>query len=750
MPEHPEKLAAGRFEVPYTRESDDVTFIIPVTAATADDALEIVRLSIETGQLDPSKFQAPDTEAQKAEALRVRTEGRDEHGHTFEEASVGQGVKKTGFNIAKFGLLLADSITNEEDSPAEQAQINKWKEELRAFRASSEAVWAEKMEAAFGTPDASFAHELIGEALPLLPFAWQAKGGTFLGMIGKNSLLGGTASSIAGAGQASELGDLAWSATWGALLAAGFSMFGGIRGVKASAGRAYANQLDNKLSENLLVLETKIQKLTGNPDFHFTMGQLGADNPWLVGLERGALGQRALKIQNERVQTLVDFLETTANKLSPDEIALKLHTTLNKISTDMNKIARSNYSLRMDSIIDRYGDDLVLEGRQYLDDLIEMANMLGDPRRFGGSMPGNFAAHFKFVEDRVLPFRMSAKPTKDGTWIVTDRRSGRQVTYNTAKRARDAVTKNNKGIGGLTADDTVQILRGHNSLISGERSIFDGAEAGSSDHIGRFLKTSMLRNLQGRSGGAVKEITTVNNALHFDLQKVRVIKESTLGRLFGDGYESMEPEALLLRLTNSGRVAMTHTRKILLQNAPDTLHELQGAAIRNILETARDTSVSPAFIETDLIRLANLLKGPGKREGTGRFGLGLFSPLEQQELIRVAQAARTLRTNYLRDITKDTAGMAADVGINIVSLTAAFMARLMVRILGKGDVLERIMVDPNARKAMLELAKRGPNHPGFKSAAIFLGTWIGEDAAEQAADQRIANQAEAVRLQSTK
>ena len=116
--------------------------------------------------------------------------------------------------------------------------------------------------------------------------------------------------------------------------------------------------------------------------------------------------------------------------------------------------------------------------------------------------------------------------------------------------------------------------------------------------------------------------------------------------------------------------------------------------------------------------------------------MGLFEPWEQQEIINVGKALRHMSTTVVRDISKDTAGLAADAGINIVSRSAEFFTRWVIRSLGKGQTLERLLVDPKARKALIAMGNEGPDTPAFKAAVLFLTVYVGEEEARQEAQRR--------------
>lgn len=733
-------MAVQKYTVPYQRD-DGVTFEIPITAESPDDAAQILSLALETGELDPSTFPTPNDQnpqIQPAEKDSPNALGGFE-ADAFRTDSLVAGTKKLGLDVIDFGLQAASALVPESLFPDTQGGINKQLAEFKDFRRGQEAEQEAHFQSVFGTAQPSPAGLLLGETIPMLPLSFipALQGSTFTRMLASNSAQGGLISGLSASGGTEGLDELFGSMTVGAAFGAGVtSLFGSMRGIQSFAGRKYGQQLDAELSKQNLALEKQIQDLTGNKDFSFTVGQIGADNPYLVGLERGATGRTSLKLQNERMQTVVNFLETKANDLTPVEIAEQLHQTVSKVTTDMRKLAARNYDAQIEGLMTQNGDNIILDGREYLASLREIVGEMGDPRRFNRVSP-SLLKHMGFIETRVMPFKAERI---GGKWAVVDRSNpgAKPTEFASPKEALEFASRQNAQIGGLTTEDTVEILRGHRELISGESSLFEAATSGSDANIGKFLQMRMLNAMRGGDKAAIEGIKRARNGFQVDMQKLRVLKESALGKLFGDKVDNLatNPEAALVDLLGRSPTALRNTRDLLSNVAPDVLNNLQGVVIRRALQQSRNPAAGSALIETDLNKLANQLSGAGKKESAGRIGFGLFSPGEQQELIRVGKALRTLNTTYIRDVAADTAGIAADTTINVVSQSKEFMARYLTRIFTKGGTIERLMVDPKARSALVALGENGPDSPAFKMATLFLATWYGQDQMLAQAERR--------------
>jgi hypothetical protein len=136
-----------------------------------------------------------------------------------------------------------------------------------------------------------------------------------------------------------------------------------------------SKQLETDLAKATLALEKEVQRVTGNPEFAFSLGEITA-NPFVVGLERNTAGTITREAQNARLQTMVDALKMRTNALSQsgnaDDIAIDMHKTLTDLNTQTR--ASQNFARGLDNVIEAADGKVIVDGRTYLskvDDLIE-------------------------------------------------------------------------------------------------------------------------------------------------------------------------------------------------------------------------------------------------------------------------------------------------------------------------------------------------------------------------------------------
>ena len=748
----------GQYIVPYTRQSDGATFEIPVTAQSPEDAATLLQLSIDQKQFDPETLQSP---AQKAAALKQRNEGRmkievpggQDLSRTWPGQSVANGFKKGLLDVASTSAAILDWVTPDgtDANASAKAIRNKWEQ----YRAEAKGKQDKAMQEAFGTTDNSFVGQMIGESIALLPLNFTgpaAEMPTFMQMLKYNGAVGGIAAGISGIGPDQSAGNFLENVTAGAAFGVGLSSLGLLRGIRSWGSRQYVKQLYKENHQQRLILEKKIQDMTDNPDFHFTLAEIGQDNPWLLGLERNVIGEETLSRQNTRLRQLTEHLQERWDSMDASEIGTRLHTLIGKVSKGISSNARRNYAVVMDHVGTKYADEIVLDGRSYLNTLRDLYTEMGRDLRLSGGAPRALAEHIEAVDLRVNPYSLA--PDEKGLFKVIDRRDG---TIIQGKLTQDIATKvaavNNQEFGGITGKDLQYILKQHNALIAGESSIFDAATVGSSEHIGKYLKMSMLNDLKGNTSGAVKAILRANTAYATDMQQLSTLKNSVLGKIFGDDYfvkYAGEPQKALDQLiATNDYSSMKYIRQTLADVAPDELEALKGAVVARAINMAKDPAHPDFLIEEDLPRLARALSGdnvssavpgilakggrvPGR---AGRVAQGLFTPAEQQEIINTVKALRVISAKYTKDVYKATASTASDAMINMVAQTPAFVARWTTRALGQSHMLESILIDPNMREAIQVFATKGPNSAAFKAAALYVGVWEGAWTADQLNDK---------------
>lgn len=726
---------ADEFKVRITRDSDGQSFTIPVAGVESqEEAEQAVHAALFRGDLDVESLQAPTAPGPGTPATGGPTDVPEERsavgaargaaGQAILElaASVEQGIQEGLFDVVDLSLLVADAATN---SPEQQAAINKARDAVDEKRTQVKEFDKQLFKDALG--DDAKANELgilAGEALPFLKFIPKTK--TAVGTIAVNTTAGGVFGALSGSEEANKLEDLIGRAQVGALFGLGLtSALVIIPGIKSFAGRKLVEELDENLSKANLALEQKVQTLTGNPEFAFDIAQLVGDNPYLTGLVRGTAGRASLRQQNKQLQTLVDFLETRAAKLGgPEAVVNDLSEVMINTAKTLRKTASSNYGKQIDALLEQNGDKIIVNrtrAQSYLDTVVEAQGELGDPRRFASEI-SRLEKHAEFLRGKLSPFVVKAVG-KTGKFQVVNRRGDPSgPTFTSRRAAGEAAEARNATEGGLTTEDVKEMLEGHRQLISGETNIFEGTDAGSSSNIGKLLQARFMGALRGSDEAAVRGIQRARDGYAYDLARIRELKNSTLGRIFGEGAEAAvaAPEEALNNLLRRELGSVVKTRKILEKVAPNLLVDMKRVLVRQIIQESRGTQQAAGFTEETVELLAAALAGKGRLSNTGRRGFGLFSPGEQQELITVGKSLRTLLTTSRQVSEKDAAGIFRDFTINVISQTAAFMGRFVAGAAAKGNHLERMLIDPNARRALIALAENGPNRLMIKGAIAYL------------------------------
>lgn len=714
----------------------------PVTADSEEQAIKAVQSAIQSGQLELSvvipapKFQPKQSVLDLKQSPMVGMNPAAASPETA--AGIISGINRGAMNVAEFGMLAADAAVPERLFPDADAAVSAAKTRFQEWRRQHDQRLQAHFDEVLGPHfQASGVDQAIGEALLFSPLASVGQGKTWLQGLRNNIGLGSFEGAVAGSQGAEKLSDVLGEASIGAIFGFGASAVQAGKGVRGLVARQFARELDKEIAKSGLALERQVQRMTGNPDFHFNVAQLSAQNPWLIGLERGSgRSEIFLQRQNKRLQTLVEFLQRRGDGMAPETFVNDLHTTMSEALSEIHDIAGKNYGRHMESIIEAYGDEIVLDGRKYLDDLRAFRGELGDPRKIGSAAHNELLRHERFVDLRVRPFKAAKS---GGQWAVIDRRDGSVVeTFGAASDALKAAGARNSDHG-LTADDVIEILKGHNELMSGKRSLLDVSNQGSAEHIAKYLKASMLSSMDGSSSAAVKSIRDANRAFQFDMNRARTLQNTVLGRIFNVKEEQVmallaDPDAVLARLSQFSPTGMANARAVLDQYAPELVDEMKRTILARAVENSADVATSEGMYLVDIGRLAENLKGSpgsGLSNKVGGLGLGLFGPDEQAEIVAAARALRRLQTTAIKDIGKDTTGLAADAVINMVSRSKEFFARWATRVLGQSDNVGELMSNPAARQALMALSKESPNSVTGRLAIVWLTSFVGNLQAER-------------------
>jgi hypothetical protein len=530
----------------------------------------------------------------------------------------------------------------------------------------------------------------------------------------------------------------------------------------------------------MLQLEEKIRRRSGNPDFTFSMSNIATDSPFLESLEQGAVASSrdALRMQRRNLQSVVDSIEndiqrigrgvrqgpslpegaeagrrfgppqprdlerygpTPVTRYTPATIVGRLHNRMETAGRLLQAEARASYGRGMNHLIDNYGDQVALDGVNYLENL---ESLLVENLGVGsGRVPAQLLEHINKVTVAVRPAKV-IPPAKDGgKYIIMDQKQGKIVgEFKTPEGASNFMAAYNKHHGGISVEETVDIMKSHNELIAGKKNIFDTADARTDDYYGRFLKKSFLDNLTAKDGGtdAAQTILRINEQYAYDQARIMTMRDSYVGAIFGGDPNKLaaNPTKALDELLSGNDVTqdtLAQTAQVLRQHAPELLPVLQQEYLKRVVQQGRNVASSYGGGEVDLDGLVRALSGTGAKSNVGRGGMGLFPPGEQQNMIDAAQALRALRNTYMKTGQRDAQASSKiqEAAINMTSRSAEFVARWLTRLTTSSHSLAMLMTDPRGRAALVTFAKEGPRTIKGKLASVYLAGWVGDyDATE--------------------
>ena len=721
----------AEFTVPVTVNGQE--YEIPVSGVEDEDAARAeVQRAVDAGELDQHfTVERPDAVSGSVDP-RARLQGKI----AFDAV---QGAFGGIANALEFGLLATKAILPDE-GPKEDA-VQGLLNQFRAARRQVEVANVERARQLFGgSGQPSIMSQLLGEMLVFGPIAPQ--GATWKGVVGQNITLGAMFGGMGSAPTAEELSDTIGSASIGAIVGLGVGGLQAPQGFAAYAGRKFNAELQRDVARQGLLLEKEVQRLTGNPNFTFSIPQLVADNPWFLGLSKGAVGRQTLDHQNRNLQTLVTFLNRRGQGLEPEQFVDELSDTVITTVDKLHETASTVYRTHLDEIMGLYGDDVILDGRKYLDDLRATIGAMGDERKIGASAVTALRTHEEAITKIVEPYIVQ----KTGkTYAVLNRRTNEieRVTENVAEAQQLVAAGNAKA--GLRSDDLVTVLQGHNELLAGDRSLWELAKPGSGERVAKRLKESLLTSMDGSNADAVKAIRDLQKSYQYEMERVRQITNSQLGQIFGrteGGLEKMleNPEAALDKLMTFKPKAMTKARDLLEATNPELLDSMKTVYMERLVEKAVNPQASAGQNIIDLGKLMTGLSGRGAKDTRGLAGLGLFTAAEQGELIAAAKAMSHLKTTYIHDIAsaaEDVKGKAADAVINLIARSPEFFGRWITRYLTGSKSVEAFLLDPNARKALIHLGEKGPDNMLGKMAIVYLSSIDGAIRAAEAQEERM-------------
>lgn len=728
------------YQVPVTINGENV--IIPVDGV---DSPEAARAAVQA-EVDAGRFD--DFQVHKRGLLGSAS---PQSKLLIGAASVVEGGVQALRKVEEFALMAAEALVPVQNAPTRK-KIRQRRQEVRSENAQARNADREKLQRVFGTAaDFNPLLEVAGEGILYYPLAGVAQGKTFIRAIIGNMAEGGLVGAVSVADQAETLEDTLGTATIGSAFGAGVTLAQMWRGVRSWVGRKFAQELDRPIAKAGLELEREVQILTNDPDFGFTVAQLAADNPWLQGLEIGARSRESLAKQNKAVQAVVNLLLKRGKTIEAGTLAGNVNATLTSMLTKLRSSASDAYEQGLSAITKKYPKgEIVLDSQTYLDDLKRYVTELEDVRKIGTAPTKALRQHMNFVDVTTTPYITRKLPKDKGTEVfkrsidAKGATSAKSVGVFGDEEALVIASQRNAAEGGLDADDVISILQGHNQLLSNLRGLGDDAAAGSSAAVGKRLKSSLMNNIEAADGSpALQDIHNLQKSYLFEQNRVRALERSSLGLIFGGSDEAVEalfrdPSKAVEAMARMDKTSF-ETAKGLLHSHPELLDDMKRASMASIVARSQRNSTGTALNTTSIPKLVDNLSGAGGdvTDTVGKVGLGLFEKWEQKEIIAAAQTLRRLQVTAVSDISKDVAGVAADTGINVISRNAGFLARYIVRTVAKSANLERLMINPAARRALLEIGRAGSGSTAHRVAIIYLATLAGQWQGEEEARERL-------------
>lgn len=617
--------------------------------------------------------------------------------------SAGHGLAGVGLDAMEFTSLVGSAVGRGLEIPGMAEANERDRAQIHVLRKQLDEQALRGLETMTGYTGFPAAGDLLGQMLAFGGKFWQGK--TWLGGVGKGTVAGAGASALGATEGAESIDDLLKPMTFGGIIGgAGTAALTARWGIPYWVSRKYAEAISgSQLGRDTLALEKEIQQLRkadgtlAAPNFSFTTAGIAADNPWLASLEIGAAQSAAIKHQVESLKLLSDGL---TGMFKPGKASVEtvqgLHNTVNKVADDMQALASTRYSAGLEALQSKYGDNIAVDLEGYRDAVKAYVGEFENQKAMFPSLevPPLLAKHLEAIEN---------------------------LAWNE---------------GGMTLAQAQTVTKTLNKLIGGKVGQYD-QPAGPAADMARVLKAKFLLSMKGQTSDAANDLEVLNKAYATDEAIINEHNMSVLGLLFGSKEDLpkhlQNPDKALATLMQrlDTPAAATAARELLQKHAPSLLEDFKSRYIHQIVYKAQDptTASSRSQIgrgtETDLDTLAWGLKGRGDDGTAGYVGRGLFTPEEQNHLVKTAQALQVIQNTYLKKQNIDASRRLGDMAINLTSMSKEFLARWAVWATTRGTTMERLLIDPSAREMMITLSKKSPDSRAFKMALAGLAYRVG-------------------------
>jgi hypothetical protein len=533
---------------------------------------------------------------------------------------------------------------------------------------------------------------------------------------------------------------------------------------KKSAAKGFARSYNDVHAEQAERVEKLVQQMTDNPEFAFSLAQV-TGNRTVLALEIGSAAAATKAAQNKNIGTLVTNLLKTAQRMagtgkSAGQIAGSLRATMKQARTSIYDAASLDWRLGTEAVLAKHGDDVVVQGKTYLDKIDKLIGEAEDGLvGVGGRAGPELKAYRAEVDSIVNPVRAQRRTVEvagsdprgprrvtEEVFDVVDRRSGQQLATGIGEaESRKMALAANEKVGGVTSDESLRLLKGLNKLIAGDVAIFEKASVGSNRSTGRALMGSFTDELTAaKNPTAAADLGTLRTAYKDQMARAQAIDDTVVAAAFGGKKMPKEPGKRLDAILKGEKEDLVATREFLEEWNPQLLDDLRATHLNRIVKGSAKGGTTPAVdLQTTVTGIANRLTSTFGR--SGQAGKGLHTAAVQADMLKTASALRILNNKYIKGVAPGGAKI-DDLAINVISRSPEFMARFVTRALAGGQSLERVLLDPSARKALQTLATAPLQSRKGQAAMVLMAGFINS---EQEA-RRNREQNEASRIQSGK
>ena len=613
------------------------------------------------------------------------------------------GATDTAIGVGVLGMDILRAITP--DDSEINAKLTRGRNALAQKRLDFEAETDAKIDAAFGDTELSATQSLAAKGLPkfageVLPLLVMPSGlSTYWRTVGYNGLIGAGIGGISDK-EAVDLRDRLGEMSLTGLATAGISgVLHAPSGFRAYAARKVNKQLESDISKANIALEKEVQRITGDPEFSFGLGQITA-NPFIVGLQTGSAKAALRAHQNQQMTTLIDAFKFRANSLSTggnvDKIAGDLNKTILEINKQMNKRFTTAFGDGLDNIAAQWGDDVVFDGLGYLAAAKKALERFTDPYLGGSAAP-------KFLVNQITKMEKEIAET-----------------------------------GGISATSLTKLFQSFRN-ISKDGLMLEGASPMAAKSLAGELEAGLMNSLDDAAmtnPEAVAAIQNLRSIYAFEKAQQSAVNNRLLAGVFGvEDAAAINAQTAFARiegLSEQGQREMMGTLRNL--DRPDLVLDIQAEKIRQVVKNSFVPNAPQSFTPYSPDLLARQLAGKsGSEAGAMR---GLFDPREALQLKRTGQALRTINETYLTAFPEASGTMLQEGTINIVSRSAEFFGRWMTKLLTNGTTVERMLIDPAFRDSIITVANKGLGNKASQSALIYMMMTANEWAMSDESDRR--------------